>query len=234
VWTRPQRSRRFSVNLFVLRHRHPIDSRTGLPLLSSNARRRASSSKWCSRAGNRVWAACLAAAFTRSRFGSKATRFCVRTLASRAGSPRGGPFPPCVSLPDDFTGTMNQSDSRPQLGQRLWQCLAAVLPLETNPADLVGPLMFRSLPSMRDPAIDPDGLHRLAYRRCSCCLRTQGAHSGSANFRLSRLIPVPTWLLFTLGTPRSRDARKTRSDGTCTRRHSSAWHDVLPSDGVAW
>lgn len=40
----------------------------------------------------------LAAAFTRLRFGGKATRLCVGTLAFSRRLPRAGPFPPCISL----------------------------------------------------------------------------------------------------------------------------------------
>jgi hypothetical protein len=82
-----------------------------------NARSSAAMSTWCSRAVNRVWAACWAAAFTRARLGGKATRLCVRTLASTREIPPGWSLPSArlVSF-DGFIGTMNQSDSRPQLG----------------------------------------------------------------------------------------------------------------------
>jgi hypothetical protein len=73
-------------------------------------------STWCSKAVNRVWAACRAAAFTRAKLGGKAARLCVRTLASAREIPPGW-SPPSARLVsfDGFNGTMNQSDSRPQL-----------------------------------------------------------------------------------------------------------------------
>lgn len=75
---------------------------------------------------NRVWTACLAAAFTRSRLGIRITRLCVRILASPCGILSGRSLPSArLVFFDGFMGTMNQSDSRPQLGRQLWQCLVA-------------------------------------------------------------------------------------------------------------
>jgi hypothetical protein len=58
---------------------------------------------------NRVWAACLAAAFTRSRFGGKAIRLCVRTLTSSRRLPSGWPFPPRVSFPSTASQVLRTS-----------------------------------------------------------------------------------------------------------------------------
>ena len=57
----------------------------------------------------------------------------------------------------------------------------------------------------------PAEWHRLAFRRCRCCLR-DWEHTRpprTSTFRGS--IPHPAWPLSTLQTPRCRDARKTRS-----------------------
>ena len=68
-----------------------------------------------------------AASFTRARLDGKATRLCVRTLRLSRGFPSGWSLPSArlVSF-DGFIGTMNQSDSRPQLGRRLRHRLAAI------------------------------------------------------------------------------------------------------------
>ena len=74
-----------------------------------------------------VWTAERAAAFTRARFDGKAPRLCVRTLPPSRGFLPGWPLPSArlVSF-DGVIGTMDQSDSRPQLGQRLRHRLAAI------------------------------------------------------------------------------------------------------------
>ena len=113
--------------LLVHRHRYPIDSRTCPPLLSPERSFERRDVDMMQQGGEPGLGGLRAAAFTRARLGGKATRLCVRTLAS----PRG--FPPGWSLPstrlvsfDGFISTMNQSDSRPQLGRRLRHCLAAL------------------------------------------------------------------------------------------------------------
>ena len=106
----------------------------------------------------RVWAACRAAAFTRARLGGRAIRPSVRPLASPLGVPSGRPLPSAhlVSF-DGVIGTMNRSDSRPSARAATPAVPRCRPPPETSPAAPVGPLMFRRLPSMRDPAFDPGG-----------------------------------------------------------------------------
>lgn len=95
---------------------------------------------------NWVCAACLAAAFTRARFG-KATRLCVRTLTFSRRLPSGWSLPSMRLYLDDFTGSMDRSDSRP----RLWRCLVPI-PNEDE--------IHRTrwgLSCSDDSAIDPEG-----------------------------------------------------------------------------
>ncbi len=74
MWTRPQSSRRlFRPPLFVLRHCYPIDSRAGLPLWSSKRSKQSALVNVVQQGRELSLAACLAAAFTRSRFGGKPT-----------------------------------------------------------------------------------------------------------------------------------------------------------------
>jgi hypothetical protein len=64
-------------------------------------------------------------------------------------------------------------------------------PLETNPADPVGPLMFRRLPSMRDAAYDPDEATPSRIATAHMLPSCTGTHSAFAIFSLSRLNPAP-------------------------------------------
>ena len=112
-------------------------------------------------------------------------------------------------------------------------------PPETNPADPVGPLMFRRLPSMRDAAHDPDEAASSRIAMTHVLPSCTGTHSAFATFTLSRLNPAPHMApVYTSDTAlprRPQDSVPTCplwlwSDETFTHKHSSACHDVLPPD----
>lgn len=82
---------------------------------------------WCSSAVNRVWAALRAAAFTRASRSCKVIRLCVRPWPVSREWPSGSPLPSTRLVAfDGPTGTMSESDSRPQLEHRLWRCLVDI------------------------------------------------------------------------------------------------------------
>jgi hypothetical protein len=109
--------------LFVLRHRYPIDSRAGLPLLSSKRPKKTGFIDMVQQSREPGLGSLL---------GRRVHPLEVRRQGNPALCPDPdllAPAPLGLALPstrlvsfDGFTGTTN----RPQLGQRLWQCLAAV------------------------------------------------------------------------------------------------------------
>lgn len=153
-------------------------------------------------------------------------------LAFSRGLPSGWALPYIRLVSFDFTGTMNQSDSRPQLGPRLWQCLAAVP-------------HWRPIQWTRSGLSCSDDCLPYRPRRSGIVSHNDDAHAAfvtreharpprTSTFRGS--FPHPAWLLSTLQTSRCRDARKTRPRLACCgfgrmglapTKQSSAWHDVL-------
>ena len=153
-----------------------------------------------------------AAAFTRARLDGKATRLSVRSSPLSPGLLPGWLLPAArlVSF-DGVIGTMNQSDSRPQLERRLWQCLATLprrRPIQRTRSGLFG--SDNDLPDMIR-STTPAERRRLAYRRRTCCLRPTEKTRPPRSSSFRGLPPHPAWLLSTLRTPRYHGARKTRS-----------------------
>ena len=114
----------------VVVHRDPVDSRTRPPLLTPERsfERFDVNVMQQGRAVNRVWTAPEGRRVHPGRaLDGRATRLCVRTLPCSPGFLPGWPLPSArlVSF-DGVIGTTNQSVARPQLGRRLWQCLAAL------------------------------------------------------------------------------------------------------------
>jgi hypothetical protein len=109
-------------------------------------------------------------------------------------------------------------------------------PPETNLAAPVGPLMFRRLLFLRDPAIDPGEATPSRIATAHVPPSRKGTLSASAIFHLSRLIPAPRMTpvyASDLASPRRpQDSVPTRPlrlwpDETFTHRRSSALHDAL-------
>ena len=125
---------------------------------------------------NRQRRSLLATSFTRWSDSGKTPRLCVRTMACSDRFPSSRPLPStasavdCSTLFGGFIGTMSRSDSRPQLDAALRSSLA------THPRR--GPVR-RTRPGLLGSEDDPSYVirsttpverHRLAYRRCTCCL----------------------------------------------------------------
>ena len=115
-------------------------------------------------------------------------------------------------------------------------------PPETNLADPVGPLMFRRMLFMRDPAFDPGGATPSRIAMAHMLPSRTGTLSASAIFHLSRLNPAPRMTPVYTSDPalprRPQDSvpacpLRLWPDETFTHRHSSAFHDALPMRGVA-
>ena len=115
-------------------------------------------------------------------------------------------------------------------------------PPETNLADPVGPLMFRQMLFMRDPAIDPGEATPSRIAMAHVLPSRLGTLSASAIFHLSRLIPAPRITPVYASDPalpqRPQDSvpaclLRLWPDETFTHKHSSALHDALPRRGVA-
>src|SRR5512134_2844192 len=64
-------------------------------------------------------------------------------------------------------------------------------PPETNPADPIGPLMFRCMLSIRDPAFDPGEATSSRIAMTHVPPSRLGTLSAFAIFHLSRLNPAP-------------------------------------------
>jgi hypothetical protein len=115
-------------------------------------------------------------------------------------------------------------------------------PPETILAAPVGPLRFRRMLFMRDPAIDPGGATPSRIAMAHVLSSRVGTLSTSAIFHLSRLIPAPRMTPVYASNPasprRPQDSVPARPlrlwpDETFTYRRSSPLHDALPSRGVA-
>src|SRR2546425_13347823 len=106
------------------------------------------------------------------RFGGKAPRPCVRTLASPCRLPPGRPLPSArlVSF-GGVIGTIGRSDTRPRLGAALWSALVPPprrRPPRRSRSGLLG--LEDGSSCVRRPAT-PVERRRLALRRRTCCLR---------------------------------------------------------------
>jgi hypothetical protein len=174
--------------LLIVRHRDPIDSRTCLPLLTPerpferfdiNVVQQRSEPCLGGRAGRRVH---------RSEVGWQGDPGSVSGPAlPRAGSFRAGPFSRRASFPSTASSVL--------LPTSAWIAAAASPrhdpPPETTLAERVGPLMFRRMLFMRDPAVDPGGETPSRVAMADVLLSRKGTLSASAIFHLSRLICAP-------------------------------------------
>lgn len=112
--------------LLILCHTHSIDACACLPLLPSECTVKRIQIDVMQQCGEPSLGNLSGCRVTRSRFGIRTTRLCVRTLTSSCEvlSGRSLCSPRFVSF-NGFIGTMDQSESRPQLGPQLRQCLVA-------------------------------------------------------------------------------------------------------------
>ncbi len=125
---------------------------------------------------NRQRRSLFATSFTRWSDDDKIPRLCVRTLACSNEFPSSRPLPSTASAADcsalfgGFISTMSRSDSRPQLGAPLRSPLATHPRREPLQRTRPGLLGSENDPSDVTRSTTPVERHRLAYRRCTCCL----------------------------------------------------------------
>ena len=125
---------------------------------------------------NRQRRSLFATSFTRWSDGGKTPRLCVRTLACSNEFPSSRPLPSTASAADrsalfgGFIGTMSRSDSRPQLGATLRSSLALHPRRQPRQRTRPGLLGSENDLSYVMRSTTPVERHRLAYRRCTCCL----------------------------------------------------------------
>ncbi len=125
---------------------------------------------------NRQRRSLFATSFTRCSDGGEAPRLCVRTLACSNEIPSSRPLPStasavdCSTLFGGFIGTMSRSDSRPQLSAALRSSLALHPRRQPRQRTRPGLLGSENDPSYVMRSTTPVERHRLAYRRCTCCL----------------------------------------------------------------
>ncbi len=135
--------------------------------------------------------------------------------------PSSRPLPSTASAADrsalfgGFIGTMSRSDSRPQLSAVLRSSLALHPRWQPRQRTRSGLLGSEDDLSYVMRSTTPVERHRLAYRRCTCCLHGQEPTRPPRHSAFRSFTPHPARLLSTLRTLRYRNARKTRFWTAC-------------------
>ena len=125
----------------------------------------------------------LAAAYTRQRFNGKATRLCVRTLASPDWFPSGHSLPSTPSLPSEASLVLRNGPT-PDLGSAPRSgCPSHVAPIVDRSMDPIGSPGSRRLPFIRDAAFHPGGAIPSRITTVHVRPSVTGTNSASAKFR---------------------------------------------------